>query len=657
MATIGKLAVQITADAAGLTTGLKKAEGEISSFSDKADALVGKLRAIGPAAILAGSAFAGALIKNVADTADELGKLSAKTGIAVEDLSRLQYAAGLSGVSSDQLGGAITKLSKNMADAATGTGDAAAAFDAMGVSVKNADGTLKSQRDVLEEVADRFSGYADGAEKSALAQRIFGRAGADLIPLLNSGAKGLKDMADESDRLGNTIDTKTAKAAERFNDDLTRLNTAIAGAGRQIAGPLIQSLADASNYFIKTANDVGIARAMLLSFGAALEAATGTDRFGTVQREVKSTGNAINLTALQLEKFSKMAESGIPGASQRVEELKNQMIVLLNKSAAASDKLKELANEAYKPIEGAPLQTGAAPQVAAPASAPTASTPTPASAMPKDALDEWFENNQKKQDQLAEREREYWASRVQRIEEGLMSESELLNHKHQADLERLDAAVMSEDERRLIRESLEMDHLDRMTDIEEQGRALRVKAEADAAAEIERIRLASMTKLEKFTAMSYQDQAMAVGKAMTDQLTSVTTNSRAMFNIQKAANISQAIMDTYAGANRALKDFPAPFSYAVAGATLAAGLSRVASIKSQTFGGASTAAASTGGAGVAATSGMAQQSGGGNGGAAMNQSITVQGIGADSLFSGDAVRTLIDRLIDAQRNGARIVLA
>jgi hypothetical protein len=54
---------------------------------------------------------------------------------------------------------------------------------------------------------------------------------------------------------------------------------------------------------------------------------------------------------------------------------------------------------------------------------------------------------------------------------------------------------------------------------------------------------------------------------------------------------------------------------------------------------------------------MANQGGGGGGGAAMNQSITVQGIGADSLFSGDAVRTLIDRLIDAQRNGARIVLA
>jgi hypothetical protein len=651
MATIGKLAVEITAKTAGLVTGLRKAEGEISSFGDKAEALIGKLRALAPAAILAGGAFAGALVRSVSNTADELAKLSAKTGIAVEELSRLQYAADLSGVSNDQLSGAITRLSKNMADAANGSGDASAAFEAMGVSVKNADGSLKSQRDVLEEVADRFSGYADGAEKSALAQRIFGRAGADLIPLLNSGAKGLKDMADESDRLGNTISTKTAKAAEQFNDNITRLNTALAGAGRQIAGPLIQSLADASNYFIKTANDVGIARAMLLSFSAALAAATGTDKFGTLQREAKATGNAINFTALQIEKFSKMAESGIPGASQRVEELRTQMVALLNKSAAAADQLKELANEAYRPIEGSALPTGRAPQVATPAPLPTA-----AAAASTNALDEWFENYGKRQDELTQREREYWSGRVQRIEEGLMGESELLNHKHQADLERLDAALMSEDERRLIRETLEMDHLIRIGDIEEKGRMLRIEAEQSAAAEIERIRKASMTNLEKFTAMSYSEQAMTVGKAMKEQLSSVNTNSKAMFNIQKAANISQAIMDTYAGATRALKDYPAPFSYAIAGATLAAGMSRVASIKSQSFGGASTAAASTGGAGVAATSGMAAQ-GGGGGGAAMNQSITIQGIGADSLFSGDAVRTLIDRLIDAQRNGARIVLA
>jgi hypothetical protein len=635
MATIGKLAVQITADTKGLSTGLKGAGSEVDSFGTRMDGLATKLRTIGPLAAAAGAAFAVGMVRNVANTADALGKLSTRTGVAVEDLSRLQYAASLSDVSTQELSGGITRLSRSMSDAASGTGEAGKAFEAMGITVKNQDGTLRNQVDVLNDIADRFASYDDGAQKSALAQQIFGRSGTQLITVLNGGSKALKSMGEESDRLGNTIDQKTAKAAEELNDNITRMSTAIGGLSRQIAGPLIKSLADFTS-------------------GVFAAFKQGETFFGSMEKGLKRLGAAKDIqeaekrvAALTLE-YDKALES--VSHLEQWEQATHGIMTLGQRLDEAKARLQELRAEANKPLV-TPL--GDAPIILG--ETPTAK-PATAEKAPTDALDEWFENNEKRQNELAERERQYWAERIQRIEEGLMNESELLNHKHQADLERLDAAVMSEDERRLIRESLEMEHLDRMGDIDERGRQLRIEAEQNAANEIERIRLASMTKLEKFTAMSYNDQAKAVGKAMTEQLTSVTTNSRAMFNIQKAANISQAIMDTYAGATRALKDFPAPFSYAVAGATLASGLARVASIKSQTFGGA-TAAAGGGAAsgGVAATSGMAAQ--GGGGGQPMNQSITVQGIGADSLFSGDAVRTLIDRLIDAQRNGARIVLA
>jgi hypothetical protein len=243
MATIGKLAVQITADTAGLSSGLANAGRQTDDFQNRLGGLTNKLKILGPAAIAAGGAFAIGMVKSVANTADELAKLSARTGVAVEDLSRLQYAAGLSGVSNQTLTASIERLSRGMAEAANGTGEAGKAFEAMGVSVKNQDGSLRSQRDVLQDVAERFQGYADGAEKSALAQRIFGRSGAQLIPLLNNGAKGLKDMADESDRLGNTISTRTAKSAEEFNDNITRMTTAMGGLARTIAGPVVESLA------------------------------------------------------------------------------------------------------------------------------------------------------------------------------------------------------------------------------------------------------------------------------------------------------------------------------------------------------------------------------------------------------------------------------
>ena len=143
-----------------------------------------------------------------------------------------------------------------------------------------------------------------------------------------------------------------------------------------------------------------------------------------------------------------------------------------------------------------------------------------------------------------------------------------------------------------------------------------------------------------------------IGK-MAEMTAGIASSSKAAFNINKAAAIGQTIMDTQAGAARALKDFPAPWSYAVAGATYAQGIARVSAIKSQQFGGSGGA----GGAGGSTSLPSAPSNSAAAGGQSMNQTISVQGISSSDLFSGDAVRTLIDRLIDAQRNGARIVLA
>ena len=647
MATIGKLAVQITADNQGLKTGLNDAVGETDRASKS---MINSVKAIGAAfaAVISVDMFKD-MIVGAAEASRQIDQLSRLSATSAANFQAQAYAAQQFGISNEKLADIFKDVQDKVGDfMQNGAGPLADFF-------KNIAPQVGVTADQFRNLGgpDALQLYVSSLEKANLSQNemtfyleAIASDSALLLPLLQNNGKAMKDLGDEAQRLGAILSDETIQANKEFAAQMDRLNALATSLSRSIGSALIPEI----NRLISELQ-TGIETAG--GFWKALQVFGTVNPFKDLQGNLKSTRDEIDSLTAAKERYVKAGSdtSGIDQAlateKLRLEYLKNiERQQIANQQGAADN---QSAAEARRLGLSAPTST----RTATPAAAPAA----PAAAMPTDALDEWFENYGKKQDQLAEREREYWAGRVQRIEEGLMSESELLNHKHQADLERLDAAVMSEDERRIIRETLEMEHLDRMTDIEEQGRALRVKAETDAAAEIERIRLASMTKLEKFTAMSYQDQAMAVGKAMTDQLTSVTTNSRAMFNIQKAANISQAIMDTYAGANRALKDYPAPFSYAIAGATLAAGLSRVASIKSQTFGGASTAAASTGGAGVAATSGMAQQAGGGGGGAAMNQSITVQGIGADSLFSGDAVRTLIDRLIDAQRNGARIVLA
>jgi hypothetical protein len=219
-ATIGALRVVLGADTAQFERGLKGAQTQLGFFGKNA-ALAGA--ALG-AAVGAAAVSLGVAIKKTIDQADELGKVSQKIGIPVEELSRLKHAADLSGVSFEGLTTSFGRLSRNMAEVAAGaSGPAAQAFRTLGIEVQNADGTLKASSDVMKELASRFAGMRDGAAKTALAVQLFGRAGADLIPLLNSGADGLDKMMREADELGIVITDKTAKAAEQFNDNLTRL--------------------------------------------------------------------------------------------------------------------------------------------------------------------------------------------------------------------------------------------------------------------------------------------------------------------------------------------------------------------------------------------------------------------------------------------------
>lgn len=249
MATAGSIVVDLVMRTGMFETDSKRAEKRLQEMTKRAkDFGV----AVGVATAAAATALA-VMVKQSIDAMDNMTKLAQSTGVAVEELSALAYAADLSGVSEDALGTSLVRLTKNMSDAAQGTGEAQKAFDALGISVKNADGSLKGADDVLGEVAGKFAQYRDGAEKTALAVALFGRSGADLIPLLNSGAEGLAEMTAEAQELGLTFDQQTGKAAEAFNDNLTRLNAVKKGLVNRITAELLPSLVNLTDRFVGSA--------------------------------------------------------------------------------------------------------------------------------------------------------------------------------------------------------------------------------------------------------------------------------------------------------------------------------------------------------------------------------------------------------------------
>lgn len=181
-----------------------------------------------------------AWVKSGLDAADAMSKLAQSTGVAVKDVGGLQLAFRQSGLGAGELSASMRKLNQGIAEGSKG-------LELMGVNTRNADGSLKSAREVLGSVADQFARYEDGAAKAALAQQIFGKSGAELIPLLNGGSQALDDFDAMAAKLGLTMDEGTARAAEKFNDTIDLMGQGVKGMGMQVAAqllPTLQTLAD-----------------------------------------------------------------------------------------------------------------------------------------------------------------------------------------------------------------------------------------------------------------------------------------------------------------------------------------------------------------------------------------------------------------------------
>jgi len=255
---IGALRVNLGLDSAQFTSGLKKGQSSLDKFASVAKA---GFLAVGAA----GAAMAAALVVGMRDTintADDLSKAAQKFGIPVEELSRMKHAADLSGVSLETLGTGVQRLSRNMFDAEMGLKAPQRAFEALGIELRNVDGTMKTSSQVMTEVASRFAVMKDGVEKTALAMTLFGRAGAELIPMFNGGADGLAAMMAEADALGITLDQNTGRAAEAFNDNLTRLGRVKDGLILKITAQLLPTLEMLSEKFLSVANNGDVITSM-----------------------------------------------------------------------------------------------------------------------------------------------------------------------------------------------------------------------------------------------------------------------------------------------------------------------------------------------------------------------------------------------------------
>jgi hypothetical protein len=192
--------------------------------------------------------FISGKFEQIAASAEELTHLSEKTGIAVEQLQALQFAAKMTGVDTGELQMALVHLSRSAQEAATTGGSAGAAFYRLGLTVKDATtGKLKPTAQLLGELADKFKAMPDGPEKAAASLELLSRAGANLIPFLNKGSDGLAAMGIEAKKTGAVMSAGLIRQGVELDHSLKRLQATLWGLTISVLGPFVQRMTAGKN--------------------------------------------------------------------------------------------------------------------------------------------------------------------------------------------------------------------------------------------------------------------------------------------------------------------------------------------------------------------------------------------------------------------------
>lgn len=217
-----------------LPDGMKSSMNAMGSLDAQSLALAGGFAAVAAAIVKVEKAMI-SMTKESAAFADNIITLSMQTGQSTQQLQEFAYASELIDVSVDTLQGSLTKLTNNMQDTMNGTGNAKASFEALGVSVTNADGSMRSANDVFYETIDALGQVKNETERDAMSMDIFGRSAQDLNPLIIQGSKTLKAYADEAHNMGYVLDDEALSALGAVDDAYQRLQKTQEGVKNQLA--------------------------------------------------------------------------------------------------------------------------------------------------------------------------------------------------------------------------------------------------------------------------------------------------------------------------------------------------------------------------------------------------------------------------------------
>ena len=354
MADVNDLLVRIDATTEQLRRELKRAEQAVDTSARKIDSATKRMdlgfRAVNGAAMKLAGAFgiafgARGLLMHIGaqlKSADEMLKLTQRIGGTTEALSELQHVANLSGVAWNQMTTGLQRMTRRLAEAAQGTGEARGALRELGLDARELVSLSLDQQ--FEAIADRIVLVTNESDRVRLAMKLFDSEGVALVQTMQNGAAGIREMREEARRLGLTLSQDQAQAAANARDELERMKSSINALSRDIITSFAPALTKAAE---------GIRE---MFFGTTPSSALSTldqvgDRFRSqfhelmrVQQQIDafaSSNRVVSRDALGNPRFKASAQVEYNQLLAQEKQLQAELNALMERRAELEERQKE----------------------------------------------------------------------------------------------------------------------------------------------------------------------------------------------------------------------------------------------------------------------------------------------------------------------------
>ena len=514
-------------------TATDKTAAAFKSVMGSATRLAAAAAKIGVAFATAGVAAAAALTKMSMQNVDALAKTSDRLGIATKQLAGLQHAAALAGVENKTLEKSLQNLAVVVSDAADGTGIAKDALLELGLNAEILEQLPLDQQ--MLKVADAMQGVTNQTDKVRIATDLFGARGVKVLNMIGGGAQNLADVAKEAEHLGIAVSRVDAAKIEAANDAVTTAKSVFTGLGNQLATAFSPIITEIATGFHQSALDTegfgnigqDVAAALVSGFGTFLD---------TLQM-IKHGIMAVELIALKAKKsFQNVFE---PSAA--IAEFNKQRLLLVQAQNRGEISQKEFTL--------------------------------------------WQIDAQRRMREgtfIANGELKRGAEETQAAIDALVAEMENLTSQAlpSTKIELLYNRIMAKAEEagKVIAENSVSGILENQDDT---GVVKVIKQ----LTFLEKQAIEGTKRRTEFDKLTTTEQTSHVLGELDTQFAGIAKNNRKLFELNKGFQIAQAVMQTYQGATLALSSYPPPINFAMAAATVAAGMGQVAQIKAQSFDG------------------------------------------------------------------------